>query len=353
MRSKLLIFLVGAVFLSSMAKAAETAVVANDVVESVPEISVPVQEMGGENSVLDVQVDATTSNTLLSPAVSQNQTDRNKIPEKAMDEKKVAGRTCQQSLDIAVAEKTNMLDLTKVSDFAQNGLATIQAFLAKVKETDSFGTHSKNVSIDLTETGVGLDVVSLILEQAKLEGFNLILNLSFNESIGDDVLNLVDSFENIFSIFLRDTNISDVGVSKLCAILETSGIGKLHTVDISGTKVTNDGVKIFAQKLKTSWETKNPGTQCPRGILIFDAKKPPIKKQPVENPAGQQLQQADQNQQSVGIQTVETLSPLTASSESAAAIVTPGAEVTAEPSVVAEPSALTSEQLDEISKIIE
>ena len=270
MKFEMLAFLIGGCLLNFTANAADIAVEASSepvLEESLPEAIAPEQEVVVENAALVSQSKPQTTATQKAKKV------RKSVIKKGAGAKRVGGKNCQQYLDLATTNKTNILDLTRASDFEQNGLSTIQSFLSTVKETSSFNTHSKNISIDLTETGVSAETVSLILEQAKNEEYNLILNLSFNKSIGDELLDFVGSFQNIYSIFLRDTNISDVGISKICAILDTAGIGNLHMIDISGTHVTQNGIKTLAEKIKSAWEAQNPEGQYPGNILICSLKK--------------------------------------------------------------------------------
>ena len=44
-------------------------------------------------------------------------------------------------------------------------------------------------------------------------------------------------------------------------------------IDISGTQVTQNGIKTLAEKIKSAWEAQNPEGQYPRNILICSLKK--------------------------------------------------------------------------------
>ncbi|MDR3031335.1 MAG: hypothetical protein LBU35_03045 [Holosporales bacterium] len=186
--------------------------------------------------------------------ISRSVFDQFKIPEQKQ-------RTCQEALDQSIADGSGILDLSATTDFAQNGWAAIEAFLRKIKETNSFGTYSKNLSVDLSKTNVTPEILSMLMERAKLDGLTLILNLYYNKTIGDETIDVIGSFSNIYSIILRGTNISDVGIAKFNAILEMSGIGVLHSVDVSETNVSPGGAKVLAEQMQKAieaWKIQNP-----------------------------------------------------------------------------------------------
>ncbi|MDR0744807.1 MAG: hypothetical protein LBE97_02530 [Holosporales bacterium] len=172
-------------------------------------------------------------------------------------------RSCQEALDKSLNNKCGILDLGYTSDFSQNGWAAIQAYIAKFKETNGFGTHSKIMSIDLTKSNATPEVISLLLEQAKNGEFTIVLNLAYNKSLGDELFDIIDSFQNIYAIILRGTNISDVSIAKINTLLETVGAGALCSVDVSDTNISRDGVKSLEEQLLKAteiWNQQNPSS---------------------------------------------------------------------------------------------
>ena len=89
----------------------------------------------------------------------------------------------------------------------------------------------------------------------------VIWNLSDNKNLDDSVVDALD-FSSIYSLNLSGTSITDAGIARISATLETNGIGKLVCIHLSGSKVTDTGVaslKASMQKAVELWKTQNPG----------------------------------------------------------------------------------------------
>ncbi|MDR1391392.1 MAG: hypothetical protein LBI95_03455 [Holosporales bacterium] len=172
-----------------------------------------------------------------------------------------ASRTCEQALAKMEKEKSISIDLSNTSDFEEKGDETMANYYAKLIETNAFGTHSKNLYINLAKTNASNACISKWMETFKKDGKIIVLNLSDNSNLGDDFLEALD-FRLTYSINLANTEITDNGISKLISMLETNGIGKLVCINLSGTKVTEAGIeslKAAIQKAVEMWKTENPG----------------------------------------------------------------------------------------------
>ena len=178
---------------------------------------------------------------------------------KVKDEK----RTAEQAFDDMVENQNVVIDFSNVTDFAQNGDAKMAEYYQKLIATKSFGTKSPNLYVNLSNTGVTLEFVSKWAAQFKKDNKSVVWNLSDNKNLDDNVIDALD-FASVYSLNLSGTSVSDTGIAKISAILETSGIGKLVCIHLSGSKVTDAGVnslKSSIQKAVEIWKTKNPGRE--------------------------------------------------------------------------------------------
>lgn len=172
-------------------------------------------------------------------------------------------RTAEQAFDNMVENQNVVIDFSNVTDFAQNGDAKMAEYYQKLIATKSFGTKSPNLYVNLSNTGVTLEFVSKWAAQFKKDNKSVVWNLSDNKNLDDNVIDALD-FSSIYSLNLSGTSVSDTGVAKISAILETSGIGKLVCIHLSGSKVTDAGVnslKSSIQKAVELWKTQNPGRE--------------------------------------------------------------------------------------------
>lgn len=172
-------------------------------------------------------------------------------------------RTTEQAFDNMVENQNVVIDFSNVSDFAQNGDAKMAEYYQKLISTKSFGTKSPNIYVNLSNTGVSLDFISKWAAQFKKDNKNVIWNLSDNKNLDDTVIDALD-FSSVYSINLSGTSVSDTGIAKIVAILETSGIGNLVCIHLSGSKVTDAGVnslKSSMQKAVENWKSRNPGKE--------------------------------------------------------------------------------------------
>jgi hypothetical protein len=172
-------------------------------------------------------------------------------------------RTAEQAFDNMVENQNVVIDFSNVTDFAQNGDAKMAEYYQKLIATKSFGTKSPNLYVNLSNTGVTLEFVSKWATQFKKDNKSVIWNLSDNKNLDDNVIDALD-FSSVYSLNLSGTSVSDTGIAKISAILETSGIGKLVCIHLSGTKVTDTGInslKSSIQKAVELWKTQNPGKE--------------------------------------------------------------------------------------------
>lgn len=172
-------------------------------------------------------------------------------------------RTAGQAFDNMIENQNVVIDFSNVTDFVQNGDAKMAEYYQKLIATKSFGTKSPNLYVNLSNTGVTLDFVSKWAAQFKKDNKNVVWNLSDNKNLDDSVIDALD-FASIYSLNLSGTSVSDSGIAKISAILETSGIGKLVCIHLSGTKVTDAGVtslKSSIQKAVELWRMQNPGKE--------------------------------------------------------------------------------------------
>lgn len=172
-------------------------------------------------------------------------------------------RTTEQAFDNMVENQNVVIDFSNVTDFAQNGDAKMAEYYQKLISTKSFGTKSPNIYVNLSNTGVSLDFVSKWAAQFKKDNKNVIWNLSDNKNLDDNVIDALD-FSSVYSVNLSGTSVSDAGIARISAILETSGIGNLVCIHLSGSKVTDTGVnslKSSIQKAVEIWKSKNPGKE--------------------------------------------------------------------------------------------
>ena len=172
-------------------------------------------------------------------------------------------RTAEQAFDNMVENQNVVIDFSNVTDFAQNGDAKMAEYYQKLIATKSFGTISPNLYVNLSNTGVTLEFVSKWATQFKKDNKSVIWNLSDNKNLDDNVIDALD-FSSVYSLNLSGTSVSDTGIAKISAILETSGIGKLVCIHLSGTKVTDTGInslKSSIQKAVELWKNQNPGKE--------------------------------------------------------------------------------------------
>ncbi|MBQ2173575.1 MAG: hypothetical protein II453_00400 [Alphaproteobacteria bacterium] len=172
-------------------------------------------------------------------------------------------RTAEQAFDNMVENQNVVIDFSNVTDFAQNGDAKMAEYYQKLIATKSFGTKSPNLYVNLSNTGVTLEFVSKWAAQFKKDNKSVVWNLSDNKNLDDNVIDALD-FSSVYSLNLSGTSVSDTGIAKISAILETSGIGKLVCIHLSGSKVTDAGVnslKSSIQKAVELWKTQNPGRE--------------------------------------------------------------------------------------------
>lgn len=171
-------------------------------------------------------------------------------------------RTCEEAFN---QMEGISVDFSRTTDFAENGDKYMELYYQKIKQTNSFGTRSSNLYINLSSLNVNSDVlVTFIGKWSKVfseDKKTVLWNLSDNKSLGDNVIDNID-LSNIYSLNLSNTSISDLTINKIISILNIQNTGKLVCVNVSGTKVSDavvESLKAAFQKAKTEFEARNPG----------------------------------------------------------------------------------------------
>ncbi len=179
---------------------------------------------------------------------------------KVSDEQK---RTCDQALAKMIREKTVSIDFSNTSDFAEKGDAAMTSYYKTLVDTKAFGTHSPNLYLNLSKTNVSKEFITKWASEFKNAKKIVLWNLSDNKTIDDTVLDSID-MSSTYSLNLSNTLVTDVTITKIISTLETTGIGSLVCVNLSGANVTDSGVtslKTAMQAAVTAWKTKNPGNE--------------------------------------------------------------------------------------------
>lgn len=171
-------------------------------------------------------------------------------------------RTCARALEHMIKNGTCIIDLSNVSDFAQFGEKTISAYYNRLKETNTSGTYSNNVYINLSNTGVTEITVAKFAGEFAKDKKRVIWNLSHNHSIDDAVVDALSAtLQSVYSLNLSNTNLTDVGLSKIISAIKTNGLGELIVIDVSKTKVTEEGANNLRTAMKEAlekWQKENP-----------------------------------------------------------------------------------------------
>lgn len=234
-----------------------------------PEIAVdaeaPTQSAQIENTQEVVNVDVASAQVAAPAAQKQVKSQNKSIWDKFLNMFKASEpktRTCEEAFNKMSGISINF---SNTSDFAENGDKYMDLYYQKIKETNSFGTHSSNLYIDLSNLNVPSDVfLTFIGKWSKTfseDKKTVLWNLSNNKSLGDDVIDCID-LSNMYSLNLANTAITDLTVNKIISILNIQNTGKLVCVNLSGTKVSDAAIKSLKeafQKAKTDFEAKNPG----------------------------------------------------------------------------------------------
>ncbi|MDR3224376.1 MAG: hypothetical protein LBT03_02225 [Holosporales bacterium] len=174
------------------------------------------------------------------------------------------GRASKEAVDECNNKRIPVLDFGSVSDFQTNGDAAVAAILAKLNETNSYGTNSPNIYINLSNTGINS---STLLNLATKLGDNerdILLNVSYNGGIGDDAIDAIISslLPNMFALNIAGTTVTDVGIRKLAACIEQNGLGKLRSINIKGTRITKPAAMALQMAYRNAlgrWQAENPG----------------------------------------------------------------------------------------------
>lgn len=234
-----------------------------------PEIAVdaeaPSQSAQIENTQEVVNVDVASAQVAAPAAQKQVKSQNKSIWDKFLNMFKASEpktRTCEEAFNKMSGISINF---SNTSDFAENGDKYMDLYYQKIKETNSFGTHSSNLYIDLSNLNVSSEVfLTFIGKWSKIfseDKKTVLWNLSNNKSLGDDVIDCID-LSNMYSLNLANTAITDLTVNKIISILNIQNTGKLVCVNLSGTKVSDAAIKSLKeafQKAKTDFEAKNPG----------------------------------------------------------------------------------------------
>jgi hypothetical protein len=178
-----------------------------------------------------------------------------KVPEKPR-------RTCAEALAEMKRSETVTIDLSDVSDFAENGDKIIEEYYSELIKTKSFGTHSSNLYINLSNTGVHEDVVKKWAERFHKDKRVVLWNLSRNSSIGDGIVEALSAaFSDICCLNLSNTGITDAGVKKLATLVENSVGQHLMCITLSGPDVSPEAASMLRENI-TARYNNNPAAKC-------------------------------------------------------------------------------------------
>lgn len=177
-----------------------------------------------------------------------------------------APRTCQAALDEMIKNGTVTIDLSYTTDFAENGDATFSACYNKLKETNSFGTNSSNLYINLSKTNVTPEFIAKWSAEFKKDKKTVLWNLSDNPNLSDSVIDSIADLSNVCSLNLANTGVTDTGIAKLSSLIETGGLKTISLITLSGTKATDQAVSTLRDAFKKAldtWQTANAGKTYP------------------------------------------------------------------------------------------
>ncbi|MDR0640366.1 MAG: hypothetical protein LBF65_01365 [Holosporales bacterium] len=184
------------------------------------------------------------------PTVSQNNSIR-------------PGKTSQAALECTKTKQDSRIDFSGVTDWNLEDF--MQAYAAYI-ETNSFGTCSPNVAIDVSGTNITIDQAKEILATCINDGRIVVLTLSNNSHIGDEVIGGIN-LAHVASLNLRNTGFTDAGIALLVTAIGAQGLGQLRCVDVSGTKVTQEGVNSLRQAMRDQAIKQNIVLEGKDGVI--------------------------------------------------------------------------------------
>ena len=173
-------------------------------------------------------------------------------------------RTCDMALKRMLDERLMIIDMSKVVDFAEKGRETILNYYKTIKDTNSYGTKSNNIYVNLSQTEVSAALIEELMNLFINDGKNVILNLSHNKSVDDNVVRMLfsgDKIKHIHTLSLSETNITDDSVNTIGNAIERNGICRLNRISLSGNNISPDLVNklkdLAARKLE-EWKQQHP-----------------------------------------------------------------------------------------------
>ncbi len=173
-------------------------------------------------------------------------------------------RTCDMALKRMLDERLMIIDMSKVVDFAEKGRETILTCYKTIKDTNSYGTKSNNIYVNLAQTEVSAALIEELMNLFINDGKNVILNLSHNKSVDDNVVRMLfsgDKIKHIHTLSLSETNITDDSVNTIGNAIERNGICRLSRISLSGNNISQDLVNklkdLAARKLE-EWKQQHP-----------------------------------------------------------------------------------------------
>lgn len=192
---------------------------------------------------------------------------------KAEDEKKTSffdqfkvseqpSRTCQVAMEESLKNGTVEIDLSNTTDFVENGDSIFNSCYAKLKETNSFGTNSSNIYVNLSKTNVTPEFIAKWSAEFKKDKKTVLWNLSDNPNLNDSIIDSIADLSNVCSLNFANTGITDTGIAKLSSLIETAGLKTISMINLSGTKVTDQAISTLRDAFKkalAAWQAANPG----------------------------------------------------------------------------------------------
>ncbi|MDR1289156.1 MAG: hypothetical protein LBJ77_02075 [Holosporales bacterium] len=159
------------------------------------------------------------------------------------------GETCAARLAIALALSNNMIDLSGAKDVVANGDNVLRQFYQLLTSTSSFGTHSGNIYIDLSQTGATSLLIASWSKVFSDDGKVVIWNVSYNDSIGDEVVDAV-VLHKTYHLNLAHTAVTDAGIAKMVNLIKINGIGDLRSINLEGCNVTPSGAATLRTAMR-------------------------------------------------------------------------------------------------------
>ncbi|MDR2458752.1 MAG: hypothetical protein LBD43_01505 [Holosporales bacterium] len=168
-------------------------------------------------------------------------------------------KTCGAALQLALNKRIPILDLSGTADLNVNGITTVKEFVEARRASNSYGTGSNNIGVNLAATGATSDTITRIL--GELTEYKVVLNLSWNPLVNDDALNaIMQHATNVVALNVAGTQVTDAGASMLARNIP-GNMPNLRSVNFSRTNVTQAGISELGAAVNNAQTTVQNVTQ--------------------------------------------------------------------------------------------